>query len=64
MAKTKTKLCKLCISIRDDQHATRPTHVGHPVTRQIGLFDVYGMAKCLICGVTWQRIRNETKLLG
>lgn len=65
MAKPKRqKLCRLCISIRDDPHATRPTHVAHPVTRgEIGLFDVHGMARCLICGADWQRLRNEAKLV-
>lgn len=63
MAKAKQKLCRLCITARDDPHFTTPTHVGHPETRQIGLFDVRGMARCLICGANWQRLRNEAKLV-
>lgn len=63
MVKPKQKLCLLCIMARNDPHFTTPTHVGHPETREIGLFDVHGMAKCPICGAQWQRVRNVTKLV-
>lgn len=61
--KAKLKLCVLCTRARDDRDFTTPTHLVHPETEEIRLFDVHGFAKCRICGARWQRIRNVTKLV-
>lgn len=65
MAKSKKPrlLCELCLRALEDPHATTPTHVGHPVTGDIGLFDVHGMASCRFCKAQWQRVRNKVTLV-
>lgn len=64
MAKSKKiKLCVLCTRAQEDRDFTTPTHLVHPVTEEIRLFDVHGFAKCRICGARWQRVRNETRLV-
>jgi hypothetical protein len=55
MAKPKKrKLCDLCVAALATP-ASIPTHLVHPETEELSLYDIHGMAKCRICGSQWHR---------
>lgn len=58
------QLCELCLRARDDPHVMNPAHVGHPVTGELGLYDIHGMGLCRFCQAKWQRVRNKVTLVG
>lgn len=60
----KLQLCLLCIKAREDPLIHVPRHLVHPITHEVGLFDVRSEAICVICNSRWRRERNVITLLS
>jgi hypothetical protein len=56
-------LCALCVFARDDPLFKHPTHLVHPVTAELMLFDVRSQAICPTCGARYRRTMNVIALV-
>ena len=56
-------LCRMCVIVRD-QPIMKPTHLVHPVTGDLMLFDVRGEAICPTCRARWRRVLNVVTLIA
>jgi uncharacterized Zn-finger protein len=54
--------CRLCVIVRDQPIMT-PTHLFHPMTGDLMLFDVRGEAVCPTCGARYRRTLNVIALV-
>ena len=59
----KPALCKLCLTARDDRLFRNPTHLVHPLTRELMVFDACTEAICPTCGARWRRVLNVVQLV-